>query len=194
MFQSAEKGERQAAVTAEGGGATQVQDTGSCYRAVLQSLSRLVLTHSVWKNRKRPSGSSENSPDILVFVLVKDFFLIIIFQDIDFLWYIASSDNVLKTPAWQASLTFFVGARTRHCAYQQKKRQHRSGRLLKNNKCYLKFNIYFNTLLEVFHNFKKSYSMAFFESVNSIYKHIIIIIIIIITRCGLQTKSFQPPI
>lgn len=25
--------------------------------------------------------------------------IIIIFQDIDFLWYIASSDNVLKTPA-----------------------------------------------------------------------------------------------
>lgn len=34
-------------------------------------------------------------------------------------------------------------------------------RLWENNKCYLKFNIYFNTLLEVFHNFKKSYRMAF---------------------------------
>lgn len=36
------------------------------------------------------------------------FLLIIIFQDIDFLWYIASSDNILKTPAWQASLMFFL--------------------------------------------------------------------------------------
>lgn len=76
-----------------------MQDTGSCYRAVLQRLFGVVWTHSVLEERKRPSRSSEKSSDILIFALVKDFFLIIIFQDIDFLWYIASSDNVLKTPA-----------------------------------------------------------------------------------------------
>lgn len=53
-----------------------------------------------FEERKRPSGSSEKILHYWVFfVPVKDFFIIIIFQDIDFLWYIASSDNVLKTPA-----------------------------------------------------------------------------------------------
>lgn len=57
-----------------------------------------------FEEQKKPSESSEISPEIFVFVLVEDLFffsflLIIIFQDIDFLWYIASSDNILKTPA-----------------------------------------------------------------------------------------------
>lgn len=58
-----------------------------------------------------------------------------------------------------------VGARTRHCAYQQekKKEKKRTGQAVYGEitSAIFKVDIYFNTLLEVFHNFKKSYSMAF---------------------------------
>lgn len=59
------------------------------------------LLHSVLKNGK---GQVDRLRILLIFVFfvpVKDFFLFLLlfFQDIDFLWYIASSDNVLKTPA-----------------------------------------------------------------------------------------------
>lgn len=66
-----------------------MQDTGSCYRV-----------HSVLKNRK---GQVDRLRILLgfffFFLFLSKTFFIIIFQDIDFLWYIASSDNVLKTPA-----------------------------------------------------------------------------------------------
>lgn len=61
----------------------------------------------------------------------------------------------------------FVGARTRHCAYQQekkrKKKKKRTGQAVYGEitSAIFKVDIYFNTLLEVFHNFTKSYSMAF---------------------------------
>lgn len=57
-----------------------------------------------------------------------------------------------------------VGARTRHCAYQQEnEKKKRTGQAVYGEitSAIFKVDIYFNTLLEVFHNFTKSYSMAF---------------------------------
>lgn len=91
----------------------------------------------------------------------------------------------------------FVGARTRHCAYQrgsggrgENRKLDKTGQAVYERITSAILNSTF-ILIHCRRFFiilkKRPTHGIFFQSVNSIYKHIIIIIIII-TRCGLRTK------
>lgn len=104
VLQPAEEGERQAAVT-------------SRTRCRTWELFSSVAT----EEQKRPSGLSENSSSIRFLITVKDSFFSFfypLFFTLDFLSQdihisghdqcVASSDDIIQTPAWQASLRCFI--------------------------------------------------------------------------------------
>lgn len=78
-FQSTEEGERQAAVTSRG----RRRLTGAGHRKLLQSSFKEALQDPLntfsFDEQKKPSESSEISPEIFVFVQVEDLFSFLFF-------------------------------------------------------------------------------------------------------------------
>lgn len=78
-FQSTEEGERQAAVTSRG----RRRLTGAGHRKLLQSSFKEALQDPLktfsFDEQKKPSESSEISPEIFVFVHVEDLFSFLFF-------------------------------------------------------------------------------------------------------------------
>lgn len=79
LLQSTEEGERQAAVTSRG----RRRLTGAGHRKLLQSSLKEALQDPLhtfsFDEQKKPSESSEISPEIFVFVLVEDLFSFLFF-------------------------------------------------------------------------------------------------------------------